>query len=69
MSYLTPGSGKSVPEETLRVIADLVGIRVPMTDEAALARSFADHLAAMDVLDRADLSTFTPVVEFDPRWR
>ena len=69
MSYLTPSSGRVISPEVLRVVAELVGIRVPVTDEAALARSFADQLSAMDMLDSVDLSAFNPVVEFDPRWR
>ncbi len=68
MSYLTPRSDEPFRPDLLDAIAELVGITIPTASRAALARSLADQLGAVDQLDALDLSTFNPAVEFDPRW-
>jgi hypothetical protein len=68
VSYLSAGGGHELSPETLELIAQLAGITLPPEDIAALAGALRNQLAAIELIDRLDLSDVQPALGFDPRW-
>jgi hypothetical protein len=68
VSYLSAGGGHELSPETLELIAQLAGITLPPEDIAALAGALRNQLAAIELIDRLDLSDGQPALGFDPRW-
>lgn len=55
------------PEDVER-LAELVGLRLPPEDLAALAESLSAHCALVEPLLRLELPDADPALVFDPRW-
>lgn len=68
MTLVARGSDEAISAETLRVLADLLGLTIPPEDTVALAASLAGQLTSANALDQLDLTDTNPVTEFDPRW-
>jgi hypothetical protein len=68
VSYLSAGGGHELSPETLELIAQLAGITLPPEDIDGLAGALRNQLAAIELIDRLDLSDVQPALGFNPRW-
>lgn len=59
---------EDVDANTVRMLADVAGIKLPEEDVQPLVGALRNHLKGMEALDRLDLEEFDPIVTFDPRW-
>jgi len=59
---------EDVDANTIRMLAEVAGIKLPEEDVQPLIGAFRNHLKGMEALDRLDLEEFDPIVTFDPRW-
>jgi Asp-tRNA(Asn)/Glu-tRNA(Gln) amidotransferase C subunit len=68
VSYVGRGAGDEISRETLELLAQIAGIKVPAEDAAALRDALRNQLASMEQIDRLDLTGVQPALRFDPRW-
>ena len=55
-------------DESVRLLADLLGVRVDPERIPAITAHLADLLAVAAVLDDLDLNGVAPAAVYDPRW-
>jgi len=60
---------EDVDANTVRMLAEVAGIKLPEEDVQPLVGALRNHLKGMEALDRLDLEEFDPIVTFDPRWK
>jgi Asp-tRNA(Asn)/Glu-tRNA(Gln) amidotransferase C subunit len=69
MSYIRHSADAApISSETVAILAQLVGLPIPLEDLDPLAASLRDQLASIEILDELDLTDVNPTVELDPRW-
>jgi len=59
---------KEITAETVRRLAELVGIDVPEEDLAAVAATLRSYKTSFQAVEALDLTEVDPVVVTDPRW-
>jgi Asp-tRNA(Asn)/Glu-tRNA(Gln) amidotransferase C subunit len=66
----SPASDNSsvVTDETVQMLAALVGVRVEPEDRAAMATRLGELFAAVGDLDALDWEAVEPELAFDPSW-
>jgi len=60
---------EDVDANTVRMLAEVAGIKLPEEDVQPLVGALRNHLKGMEALDCLDLEEFDPIVTFDPRWK
>lgn len=57
-----------IGEETIALLASVVGIEVPAEDRAELAQALRTHLETFRDVEALDLNELDATGTFDPRW-
>ena len=57
-----------INDETVRRLAEVVGIHVPEEDIPGVVATLRNYRAAFQAVEALDLSEVDPVVVTDPRW-
>lgn len=68
MAYLRPSDAPPLPHETVRILAEAVGLVLPAEDLEPLAVALRDQFAGAGDLARLDLIDINPAGRFDARW-
>lgn len=68
MAYVRPSNNPPIDRETLDALARLVGLTLPEADVEPLAAALRDQFAAIEDLERLDLTDVNPAFRFDARW-
>lgn len=59
---------KEITADTIRRLAEVVGIHVPDEDVPAVVATMKSYKAAFQAVEALDLTEVDPVVVTDPRW-
>ena len=68
MAYLHRAEGEPIAPETIRALAQILGLQIPEEDLAQLSLALRDQLASIDQLEALDLREVAPTPPFDVRW-
>ena len=59
---------KEITADTVRRLAEVVGIQVPDEDLPGIVATFKSYRTAFEAVEALDLTEVDPVVVTDPRW-
>jgi hypothetical protein len=68
MAYIRPSNTPPPSTQTVEALARLFGLAVPAGDLEEVALALRDQLAAVEQLDKLDLTDASPCFAFDPHW-
>ena len=68
MAYLHRSEGEPIAPETIRALAQILGLQIPEEDIEQLSMALRDQLASIDQLERLDLREIAPTPPFEVRW-